>query len=99
MNERTVLRSRVRRCVALTASLFVGEINVRIRTLCVLALSLLCTPSAGVFAQTYPAKSVLVIVPLAAASASDVAVRTLTERLSKTFGQQVVVENQPGAAG
>ena len=50
-------------------------------------------------AQQYPAKPVLVIVPLAAASASDVAVRTLTERLSTALKQQFVVENQPGAAG
>lgn len=47
----------------------------------------------------YPVKPILVIVPLAAASASDVAVRTLTERLSTALKQQVVVENQPGAAG
>jgi tripartite-type tricarboxylate transporter receptor subunit TctC len=51
------------------------------------------------FAQQYPAKPVLVIVPLAAASASDVAVRTLMERLSTALKQQFVVENQPGAAG
>ena len=50
-------------------------------------------------AQQYPVKPVLVIVPLAAASASDVAVRTLMERLSSALKQQFVVENQPGAAG
>ena len=55
--------------------------------------------AAPAWAQQYPAKPVLVIVPLAAASASDVAVRTVTERLSTALKQQVVVENQAGAAG
>ena len=64
---------------------------------CLFALAL-AFPSAA-SAQTYPAKSILVIVPLAAASGSDVAVRTLTERLSPALKQPVVVENQPGAAG
>ena len=50
-------------------------------------------------AQPYPARPVLVLVPLAAGSASDVAVRTLTDRLSTALKQQFVVENQPGAAG
>jgi tripartite-type tricarboxylate transporter receptor subunit TctC len=50
-------------------------------------------------AQPYPAKSVLVILPLGAGSASDIAVRTLAERLSTALKQQVLVENQPGAAG
>lgn len=62
-----------------------------------MALGMLA-PAFG-FAQQYPARPVLVIVPLAAASASDVAVRTLTERLSTALKQQFVVENQPGAAG
>jgi tripartite-type tricarboxylate transporter receptor subunit TctC len=52
-----------------------------------------------VSAQPYPAKPILVILPLGAGSASDIAVRTLAERLSTAFKQQVLVENQPGAAG
>ena len=63
------------------------------------SISVLASLAASAVAQQYPAKPVLVIVPLAAASASDVAVRTLTERLSTALKQQFVVENQPGAAG
>jgi tripartite-type tricarboxylate transporter receptor subunit TctC len=50
-------------------------------------------------AQQYPAKPILIILPLGAGSASDVAVRTLAERMSASLKQQVIVENQPGAAG
>ena len=39
------------------------------------------------------------IVPLAAASAVDVAARIVAQRMSVNMGQQIVVENQPGAAG
>jgi tripartite-type tricarboxylate transporter receptor subunit TctC len=50
-------------------------------------------------AQSYPSKPVLIILPLGAGSASDVAVRTLSDRLSTALKQQFLVENQPGAAG
>ncbi len=55
---------------------------------------------AAVGAQpAYPAKPILVILPLGAGSGSDVAIRTLGEKLSVALKQQIVVENQPGAAG
>ena len=47
----------------------------------------------------YPVRPILVILPLGAGSGSDVAIRTLSEKLSAALKQQVVVENQPGAAG
>ena len=50
-------------------------------------------------AQTYPARAVQVIVPFPAGSAPDIVARTLTERLSATWAQPVVVENRPGAGG
>ena len=49
--------------------------------------------------QGYPAKPVKVIVPLAAASAVDNAVRIVTQKMSANMGQQFVIENIPGAAG
>jgi len=49
--------------------------------------------------SNYPAKPILMIVPLAAASAVDNAARILTQRMSINMGQQIVIENQPGAAG
>jgi tripartite-type tricarboxylate transporter receptor subunit TctC len=64
------------------------------------ATAIVLALSGVVHAQTaYPTKPILVILPLGAGSGSDVAIRTLGERLSVALKQQVVVENQPGAAG
>ena len=48
--------------------------------------------------QTYPTRPVTIIVPLAAGTGMDSIVRIYAEDLSKSLGQAVVVENQPGAA-
>ena len=50
-------------------------------------------------AQEYPAKPVKIIVQTAAGSSIDVAARLLAEQLTKRWGQQVFVVNQPGAGG
>src|SRR4029077_21268567 len=47
----------------------------------------------------YPTKPIHMVVPLAAGSAVDNAMRILTQRLSENMGQGIVVDNQPGAAG
>lgn len=47
----------------------------------------------------YPTKPIRMIVPLAAASAVDSAARILTQKMSMNMGQQIIVENQPGASG
>src|SRR5258708_3856389 len=49
--------------------------------------------------QAYPNKPILMIVPLAAASAVDNAARIVAQRMTQNIGQSIVVENQPGAAG
>ena len=51
------------------------------------------------FAQGYPAKPVRMIVPFAPGGASDFVGRILQPRLSELLGQQIVVENRPGASG
>jgi tripartite-type tricarboxylate transporter receptor subunit TctC len=54
----------------------------------------------GAAAQaSYPDRPIHMIVPLASASAVDNAARIVAQRMSLNMGQQVVVENQPGAAG
>ena len=50
-------------------------------------------------AQTYPAKPVRLIVSLAPAGGMDITSRMLAQKLSEHLGQQVVVENRPGAGG
>jgi tripartite-type tricarboxylate transporter receptor subunit TctC len=49
--------------------------------------------------QGYPNKPIRMIVPLAAASAVDNGARILADRMSRNMGQQIVIENQPGASG
>jgi tripartite-type tricarboxylate transporter receptor subunit TctC len=47
----------------------------------------------------YPNRPLRMIVPLAAASAVDVAARLIAQKMSANMGQSIVVENIPGAAG
>src|SRR5947209_8927350 len=54
----------------------------------------------GAMAQVnYPDRPIKMIVPLAAASAVDVAARIVRQKMAATMGQQFVILNQPGAAG
>src|SRR5262245_41088918 len=48
-------------------------------------------------AQAYPARAIRLIVPFSAGGAADVPARILTQRMTEMLGQQVVVENRPGA--
>jgi tripartite-type tricarboxylate transporter receptor subunit TctC len=50
-------------------------------------------------AQDWPNKPIRLIVPFAAGGSTDVAARLVAEYLSRTLGQQVVVENRTGANG
>ena len=51
------------------------------------------------WSQTYPTKPVRFIVPLAAGGGTDFLARLVGEYLSRSFGQQVLVENRTGAGG
>jgi tripartite-type tricarboxylate transporter receptor subunit TctC len=62
------------------------------------ALALLLSSHA--LAQTaYPDRPIKMIVPLAAASAVDVAARIVTQKMADNMGQQIVIVNQSGASG
>jgi tripartite-type tricarboxylate transporter receptor subunit TctC len=50
-------------------------------------------------AQTYPSRPITLIVPFAPGGATDVAARIVGEHMSRTLGQQIVVQNVPGAGG
>ena len=49
------------------------------------------------WAQAYPARSVRIVVPVAAGGANDVTARLIGQWLSERLGQQFFIENRPGA--
>ena len=49
--------------------------------------------------ETYPARPVRILVPNTAGSAMDTVTRMLSQRFTEAWGQQVVVDNRPGAGG
>jgi tripartite-type tricarboxylate transporter receptor subunit TctC len=74
------------------------EKHMRFRLPLVLAGAFLLAPHAS--AQTsYPDRPIKMIVPLAAASAVDVAARIVTQKMADNMGQQIVILNLPGASG
>ena len=59
----------------------------------------LAVASRSVWAATYPAHPVRIVVGFAAGSTSDILARLIGQWLSEQLGQQFVVENRPGAGG
>ena len=53
----------------------------------------------GALAQSYPARPVTMIVPFAAGGPTDIIARIVTEHMTRTLGQQIVIENVGGAGG
>ena len=68
----------------------------RARLLSGMALMLAC--GAG-WAQGYPAKTVRVIVPYPPGGGTDTIARPLAQKLTESFGQQVIIDNRGGAGG
>src|ERR1700726_4036897 len=63
------------------------------------ALALAASAIVGAFAQTYPARSITMVVPFAAGGPTDVLARILGQRMSQSLGQQIIVEDVTGAGG
>ena len=55
--------------------------------------------SADSLAQGYPLRPVRLVVPYPPGGPNDVIARTMAPELSKVLGQQIIVENRPGAGG
>jgi tripartite-type tricarboxylate transporter receptor subunit TctC len=58
-----------------------------------------CLAAGSAVAQTFPSKPITMVVPFSAGGPTDTLARILAERMSRTLGQTVMVENTTGAAG
>ena len=70
-------------------------LNKSLRLLCTLALA----AAAGVFAQDYPNKQLVVVVPFAAGGPTDTLARNLGVTLTNSLKQQITIDNTAGAGG
>jgi len=70
----------------------------RTRLLGVVALAVCALPQAHA-QEAYPTRPIRMIVPFPPSAASDFLARTVGQRLGERYGQQVVIDNRPGAGG
>ena len=68
-------------------------------TAALFASALLALAGAGAVAQSFPSKTVTIVVPFPPAGGADTLARLLAPKLGAMWGQTVVIENRPGASG
>src|SRR2546421_1535598 len=66
---------------------------------CFVALAGLAVMTTQAQAQTYPTRSITMIVPFAAGGPTDVIARIVTGHMAQTLGQTIIIENVVGAGG
>jgi tripartite-type tricarboxylate transporter receptor subunit TctC len=73
--------------------------NARTLLLSLFAGAALAAASPAVLSQAFPSKPVRIVSPYPSGITPDIAARVIAERLTKTWGQPVIVEPRPGANG
>ncbi|MGZ5091378.1 MAG: Bug family tripartite tricarboxylate transporter substrate binding protein [Burkholderiales bacterium] len=64
-----------------------------------IALAFTCVCLADVHAQSYPTRTVRLIVPFPPGGGTDFVARTIQSRLADALGQQIIIDNRAGASG
>jgi tripartite-type tricarboxylate transporter receptor subunit TctC len=59
----------------------------------------LAVPGGMAAAQTYPVKSIRVVVPFAPGGATDITGRLAAQKITEAWGQNMIIDNRPGASG
>src|SRR3954462_9177015 len=62
-------------------------------------LTILCLVAGSAHAADFPSRTVTIVSPYQAGGTSDIIARILAQKLSERWGQNVIVENRPGANG
>src|SRR5882672_10106502 len=91
--------SRVRISPPRPTETFPGNVNPTSLAFRSIGAVLLAATATAVSAQSYPARPVRLLVPFAAGGVADITARVVSQQMSASMGQQVLVENRPSAGG
>jgi tripartite-type tricarboxylate transporter receptor subunit TctC len=77
------------------------ETPMRFKQVMALAAAVVVTAAVSpiAVAQDFPTKPINIVVPFPPGGSNDVLARVLGQKMSESFGQPVIVQNKPGAAG